>query len=188
MNQKINENPKTYLKQLQEKSFRKGIRETYPKQLQEKEIQKVDTRNLSKAIERKEIQKVNTRNLSQAIERKEIQKVNTRNLSQAIERKEIQKTKRSNPVNDLDTVSLREAWRKGHYQSRVTEDRSEDNWVYSTQTCRKCWFGTGSIILSIPDEKYLNEHLTTGSWFDQLFITTYFGMVAHKQHRDDLVQ
>jgi hypothetical protein len=59
--------------------------------------------------------------------------------------------------------------------------------VYSTLTCRKCCFGTGSIILSIPDEKYLDKHSTTGSWFDQMFITTHCGMVAHKQHRDDLL-
>jgi hypothetical protein len=124
----------------------------------------VSTTNLSEAIARKEIQKVITRKVSQAIERKEIQQVNATNVSQAIERQAMQKTNRSNPVNDLDTVSLQKAWRKGYYQSRTTEDRSEDSWVYSTLTCRKCCFGTGSIILSIPDEKYFENHSTTGTW------------------------
>jgi hypothetical protein len=59
--------------------------------------------------------------------------------------------------------------------------------VYSTLTCRKCCFGTDSIILSIPDEKYFEKHSTTGTWFDQMIIPSYCGMVAHKQHRQDLL-
>jgi hypothetical protein len=85
------------------------------------------------------------------------------------------------------TVSVVEAWKNGFFETHTKDDSTVEQWVHSCLKCDKCCFGTGMLMLSIPEDNCLSKLASTNAWFEHAFITSYCGMVAHRQHREDII-